>query len=158
MPNAPTRAEAVRSDRRRRRDDTVNLGLKLGVSPKFLDPNFNYRWLNDDGGRIEQTTTMDDYDLVDDPSKVGKPDADGLGGKVRKVVGKSDTGGPLYAYLARKPIDFYREDQSRKADSIKKTMDAIRMGTPPIEGASVLGDKGYVPGGPTGISIKDERQ
>lgn len=153
-----TRSEQTKDERRRRRSDTVILGTKLGVSPDFLDPNYSYRWLNDDGGRIEQMTTNDDYDLVPDPAKKGKPDSDGLGSIISKVVGKGEGGQPLKAYLARKPKEFYDEDKARKAASIKQTMDAIGQGTPPVDGASGLGSHGYVPGGPTGISIKDDRQ
>lgn len=153
----PTRADEVKSERRRQRGPTVLTGQKLGVSEAFLDRNkFEYRWLNDDGGRIEQMTTADDWDLVEDPKKVGKEDADGLGTKISKVVGRGESGA-MRAYLARKPKVYYDEDQREKRASIKETMDAIKRGTPSTE-ATPLGDSGYIPDGGSGISIKDGRQ
>lgn len=155
MPEA--RATTEKQERRRQRGSTTVHGQKLGVNPAFLDEkNFAYRWLNDDKGRVEQMTQQDDYELVPDPTKTGKPDADGLGAIISKVVGVDDGGRPIRAYLAKKPIAYYRDDQREKSASIKKTMDAIKRGVPSTEGASPLGANGYVPGGATGISIKDE--
>lgn len=151
MPEA--RATTEKQERRRQRGSTTVHGQKLGVNPAFLDQkNFSHRWINDDKGRIEQLTQQDDYELVADPTKAGKPDADGLGAMISKVVGVDDGGRPIRAYLAKKPLPFYRDDQREKAASIKKTMDAIKRGTSNPDGATPLGDNGYV----SGISIKDE--
>lgn len=156
---ADTRATTEKQARRRQRGSTVFHGQKLTVSEAFLDrKNFEYRWINDDGGRIDQMTQADDWDLVADPSKTGKADADGLGSKVSKVVGRGEAGQAMRAYLARKPKAFYAEDQAEKRQSIKQTMDAIKHGVPKVDGAPQLGATAYIPGGPTGISIKDELQ
>lgn len=153
------RATTEKLERRRQRGSTVVHGQKLGVNEAFLDRgNFEYRWINDDGGRIETMTQGDDWDLVADPKKVGKPDADGLGAMISKVVGRGESGQAMRAYLAKKPKKFYVEDQAEKRHSIKQTMDAIRSGAPQVSGAPQLGATAYVPGGPTGISIKDELQ
>jgi hypothetical protein len=154
-----TRADAVKTERRRRRGNTAHSGMKLGVNEEFLDrDNFEYRWINDNGGRIEQMTAGDDWDLVPDPAKEGKSDADGLGSIISKVVGKSENGSGMRAYLARKPKEFYIEDQAEKRRSLDATMDAIKRGVPQTGDASPLGANAYVPGGPTGISIKDDRR
>lgn len=152
----PSRADEVKSERRRQRGANQIMGLKLGVSESILDrQKFEYRWINDNGGRIEQMTTADDWDLVPDPKMQGKPDADGLGSIISKVVGKGESGQPMRAYLARKPRQFYEEDQRDKRDSIKRTMDSIKRGEPQTE-APALGKAGYVPS--SGIQIKDGRQ
>lgn len=151
-----TRADEVKTERRRQRGANQIMGLKLGVSEAILDrQNFEYRWINDNGARIEQMTTADDWDLVPDPKKEGKPDADGLGSIISKVVGKGESGQPMRAYLARKPRKFYEEDQRDKANSIKRTVDAIKRGEPQTDAPS-LGSAGYVPS--SGIQIKDGRQ
>jgi hypothetical protein len=152
------RATQEKTERRRQRGSNVLSGLKLGVDPKFLDSkNFEYRWINDNGGRIDQLTRADDWDLVPDPSKKGKPDADGEGSMISKVVGRGESGQPMRAYLARKPKAFYEEDQADKRASIDKTMESIKRGTPQTE-APALGQSGYVPGGPGGIQINNSRQ
>lgn len=154
-----TRSEEVKTERRRRRGDNVLLGQKLGVSEEFLDrANFEYRWINDDGRRIQQRTVDDDWDLVEDPAKQGKPDADGLGTKVSKVVNTRGEGGPMNAYLARKPKEFYDEDQRAKRDRNDALMQPILKGQVVPDGAAPLGVNGYVPNGPTGIQIKDSRR
>lgn len=152
MSETQTRADKTQSERRRRRGDTVLMGTKLGVNPDFLDPNFKYRWINDDGIRVEQLTVHDDWDLVDDPKKVGKADADGLGSKIAKAVNR----GGGRAYLARKPRKFYDEDQAEKRRGLDATMDSIKRGIPQTDGgaAALSQNVAYVPNGPSGISIK----
>lgn len=152
MSETLTRAEKTTQERRRRRGDTIIMGTKLGVDRKFLDPNYEHRWINDDGIRIEQLTVNDDWDLVEDPSKAGKPDADGPGTKISKVVNK----GGGRAYLARKPKTFYKEDQAAKGKVLDATMDSIKRGIPQTaEGAAPLSQAhAYVPNGPSGIDIR----
>lgn len=152
------RASKEKTERRRQRGSNVLSGIKLGVNPAFLDEkNFSYRWINDNGGRIDQMTKADDWDLVPDPTKTGKPDSDGEGSLVSKVVGRGEAGQPMKAFLARKPRNFYEEDQRDKKETIDKTMESIKRGSPQTE-APGLGAAGYVPGGSTGIQIKNDRQ
>lgn len=152
------RALQEKTERRRQRGDNIVKGQKLTVSESYLDrTNYEYRWINDNGGRIDQMTKDDDWDLVPDPSKAGKPDSDDVGSMISKVVGRSDIGIPMRAYLARKPKGFYEEDQRDKRESIDKTMAAIKSGTPQTE-AQPLGQHGYVPNGPGAIQIKSVRQ
>ncbi len=151
------RAIEEKTQRRRQRGENVQRGQKLTVSEAFLDRNaYEYRWLNDNGSRIDQMTRDDDWDLVLDPSKQGKPDADGLGSAISKHVGKTEHGTPMRAYLARKKKEFYEEDQREKRQSIDKTMESIRHGAPATE-APGLGQHGYVPNGPGAIQIKSGR-
>lgn len=153
----PTRAEKVARERRKKRGGLNALaGQKLSVREEFLDrANFEYRWINDDGGRIESLTEMDDWDLVTDPERKGKEDVDRMSSFVSKIVGKNDAGHPIKAYLARKPKDFYQEDQADKQVLLDKKIDDIRRGIPQGEGAQ-LGAHAYVPEG--SISIRDGRK
>lgn len=151
------RATKEKTERRRQRGANVLSGIKLGVNPELLDEKrFAYRWINDQGGRIDQMTKADDYELVRDPTKAGKPDSDGEGTVISKVVGRGEAGQPMKAYLARKPRNFYEEDQADKKASINKTMESIKRGAPQTD-APDLGAAGYIPGGSTGIQIKNDR-
>lgn len=151
------RKEEVKDERRRRRGDTNALsGQKLAVDPQFKDPNYEYRWINDDGARIHDKTLQDDWDLVEDPSKKGKQDTDGLGSMVSKIVGKSEGGQPMHAYLARKRKDYYDEDMAAKRAQSLEIMDSIKRGVPQGQGAD-LGASAYVPSGGTAIKIEDDR-
>lgn len=148
----PTRAEKVAEERRKKRGGMNALaGQKLAVPEKFLDrANFEYRWINDDGGRIQALTEMDDYDLVHDPRKEGKKDTDGNSSLVSKIVGKNDAGQPVRAYLARKPKHYYQEDQAEKQNLLDEKMGGIKRGVPQGEGAQ-LGGHAYVPEGSINI-------
>lgn len=152
------RALQEKTERRRQRGANVVRGQKLTVSEAHLDrENYAHRWINDDGSRIDQMTKDDDWDLMRDPSKVAKPDSDDMGGMISKIVGRNENGVPMRAYLARKPKQFYEEDQRDKRQSIEQTMAAIKRGVPQTE-AQPLGEHGYVPNGPGAIQIKSVRQ
>jgi hypothetical protein len=154
----PTRAEEARQERRRQRGATSHPGIKLGVNEAFLDrEKYEYRWINDNGGRILDMTQNDDWDLVSDPSKKGKTDADGEGALISKVVGTGEFGKPLRAFLARKPKEFYAEDQAAKAKSLDATMDSLRRGLPQTTDGD-FARHGYVPGGPGSIQITETRR
>lgn len=151
------RAAEVKAERRRRRNTTVLTGQKLGVDESLLDrKNFEYRWINDKAGRISAMTKNDDWDLMVDPSKKVKDDATNEGALISIDVGYGENNQPMKAYLARKPKDFYREDQAAKAADLDRTMEAIKRGKPQTAEAQELGNKSYVPEG--GISIREGRR
>jgi hypothetical protein len=155
MAQQPTRADQEKVTRRRQRGSTVLPGLKLSVNEKLLDrENFTYRWINDNGGRIEQLTRDDDYDLVRDPSKEVKDDNGNEGALISKVVGTTENNQPIRAYLARKPKPFYDADQKEKAKVLDAQMADIKRGKP-SEAAQMAGND-YVPQG--GISIDEGRR
>ena len=61
-----TRAEEIAAGRRRR-SPSANINgmfLRLGVDPATKDPNYEYRWINDDKGRLQAMTQQDDWDFV----------------------------------------------------------------------------------------------
>lgn len=152
IPNA--RAQETTQQRRRKRGSTVNSGTRLAVNEKLLDrENFQYRFINDDAGRIMHLTQNDDYELVRDPSKETKEDSTDLGSAISVVVGRDGNGNPQRAYLARKPREFYEEDQREKFADLDETMNGIRSGLPQGQEAGELRSKGYTPTG--GININE---
>jgi hypothetical protein len=146
-----TRAEQEKTQRRRQRGNTVLMGQKLGVRPDLLDPDFQYRWINDNGQRLEALTVDDDYDLVRDPSKELKDDNTNEGALVSKVVGTTENNQPIRAYLARKPKRYYDADQKEKQTVLDRQMADIKRGKP--SEAAQMGGNDYVPQG--GISIRE---
>jgi hypothetical protein len=146
------RAVEEKTERRRKRGNTQLPGLKLSVNEALLDrKNYVYRWINDNGGRIEDLTVNDDYDLVRDPTKEMKDDNGNEGALVSKVVGTTDNNQPIRAYLARKPKPYFDADQIEKRKVLDAQMADIKRGRPAE--AQSMGDNSYVPQG--GISIKD---
>lgn len=125
-PSRPSRAETVTSNRRRKRGDAVLSGLKLHFDRSLFDEKkYVYRVINDDGRKIQLRTEMDDYELVDDPQKLLKPDGTDLGTKASVIVGRDEHGTPMRGYLARKLKSYYDDDQHAKAEDNMQTMQAI---------------------------------
>ena len=48
----PTRADQVRTERRKKPGATSISGLKLHIDRDKLDPAYEYRWVNDTPGRV----------------------------------------------------------------------------------------------------------
>jgi hypothetical protein len=147
----PTRAEEMRSQRRRTPGATVHSGIKLGVDPKKLDPRYEHRWVNDKGTRVQEMAA-NDYD----PAPM-----DGRSTETR-VVG-FDSGKPVEAVLMRKRKDWYAEDQKEKRKPLDEMEQAIKRGHAHSNEAELRGDVAYTPGTNTidrgtpasGVSIKD---
>lgn len=116
----------MREDRRRK-GKTGSLDQKLAVPQEDLDPNYSYRWANDDNNRIRRLEE-DDWDVVDakDPSKE-RDRRSGLGSAMCMVVGKNADGTEKKAYLMRKRKDWYEEDRKEKAAAVDATEEAIRQ-------------------------------
>lgn len=108
------RAEAIQGERRRRRDMTLSREhhLKLALPAEVADDKEHaYYWANDENSRIADLTIRDDWDHV---SLKGHEASDE--DRVRRQVGTKKTGEPLYAYLLRKPMEYYQEDKRRGAE------------------------------------------
>lgn len=81
------------------------------LTVKDRDPAFNYRWVNDEDGRVQMFEEAG-YTAVKEPTEVGDPragDASQLGSVSRKPVG-----GGKSAVLMKIPKEFYEEDQAAK--------------------------------------------
>lgn len=133
---------------RRRRQDTGPLaGLKMHIPEHLKSPGFEYRFVNDDGRRIHAKTVMDDWDVVRLPPVEGKTE----GEPYRVLVGKSEGGHPLYAYLCRKPEEYYRADKAKEQRAIKEQEAAIKRSPTAIAGG-LSGSTAYVPDRVDGFS------
>lgn len=112
------RVEAVATQRRRRREGTLNRMAQFKmdcIEPEDLDlEKYVYRWVNDENSRIRQLTKGDDYDHVEthelgDGFDIENTDSES-NGRVRMLVGTSKGGAPLYAYLLKKLKSYWEDD------------------------------------------------
>jgi hypothetical protein len=109
---------------------------------------------NDTPGRIEQALDVG-YEFVS-PEEVGGVGINtvsrntDLGDKVRFLVGKTENGEAMYAYLMKLRSEFYEEDQAALQSRIDKVDGAIRRGEITADGHS--SDGRYIPR--EGISMK----
>lgn len=134
----PTPRQAETQQKRRRREGMgPERNLKLHIPDK--DPNFEYRWVNERPGRIQQLTVQDDWDVA--------PEAGGSGiGTVTERAVDKYTG--ERAILLRKPKEYYDADQLEKKKALDQRDDAMRRGPLPApEGVGGEADKSYTPGG-----------
>ncbi len=123
----PSRAEEIAGHRRRRNPaaDYNGTFLRLGVDPSQKDPNYEYHWFNDDKGSLEFWTQQDDWDFVEngavacDGRNLNESDK-----RIRRIVGKNQSGQPLYAYWCRKPKEWFDADQ---AEQVKRTQERYRQ-------------------------------
>jgi len=124
MSNTRAKEEQVR--RRRRSSDFTGNYLRLGVDESLKDADYEYRWINDDRGRLEARTKHDDWDFVDDPTMLGDSDKnDKVDTRMRRVVGTGQGGQPMYAYYCKKRKDWCEED--RRAKSERRTQERQQM-------------------------------
>lgn len=111
-----TRAEEIAAGRRRR-SDSANIDgmfLRLGVDPTIKDPNYEYRWINDDKGRLQACTQQDDWDFVENhEAAMDDRNLSQSESRIRRVVDKTASGEPMYAYYCRKYKPWYDADQSK---------------------------------------------
>jgi len=138
-PGRPRRAEEVQERRRRRQDNGPASGLKLHVSEDAKDKDFEYRWVNDRPGRIQQLTKQDDWDTA---PIVTEQNA-GEGTVETRVVDK--VGGDR-AVLLRKPKKFYDADKLAEQKVLDARDEAMRR-APPASPEGLSGSESYVPGG-----------
>jgi hypothetical protein len=142
----PNRVEEVKAERRRRIDPGENGQGPLGLSQSKQDPGFHYHWINDTPGRLHEKTVNDDYDKVEDPSLVLGGDTNSEGSAVRRLVGAHADGKPKYAYLCRKPIEYYKKDRLEKQATVNDLEKQIRGGKVK-DGLSTDDPHSYVPDG-----------
>lgn len=142
----PSRADQVRTERRRKPGATNVSGLKLHIEKDKLDPAYEYRWVNDTPGRVQQLYG-DDWDKVEDGSIVSSP------GTVPTQHVGSDNGQPINAVLMRKLKTFYQADQKEKQAPLDAMDESIRRGVNHQNAEPELrGDVAYTPGGSNTVS------
>jgi hypothetical protein len=143
-PRTTPRIEGERAKRRRRDDLGPGRGRHLEVTGN-KDANYEYRWVNDDPGRMHSLTVRDDWD----PVKVGDlgetHDKDkNIGTIVERIVDKASG---KRAVLLRKPKEFYSADKAKEQAAIDETESAIKRGAVEGAGAQDLNGRAYIPSG-----------
>jgi len=143
--------------RRRRREDLGDGRLKNLAVSGDMDPTYEYRWINDDPGRVHNLTIRDDWDRVTEDMLGLRGDKDRqVGSGVERIVDKV-TG--KRAILVRKPKDYYAQDKAKEQVKLDEIDTQIKSGAVPSNGqqeALKPGVNAYVPAG--GISIQDGRR
>ena len=149
---ALTRNANERTSRERVRNVFNGTQAKLTVNNQI--PGYHMHIFNDEPGRIQtaidggwEFVTPDEVGGVKDSVTSGNTD---LGDKVRFLVGTSEKGDGLYAYLLKIKQEWYDEDQAEIQKRNDRVDDAIRGGVNVKDGTSSEGF--YTPKG--GISYK----
>ena len=135
------RAEEVRTERRRKPGSIIAQGLKLHVPDTAKDDNYVYRWVNDQGQRVQQMTD-NDWDPAPFEGKSTES----------RVVG-TDSGKPTKGLLMRKRKDWHQADQKEKRANLAETDKAIQRGTAHAQsGEADLSGSAYTPGSGNSIT------
>lgn len=116
---------------RSKRDDfkRPSMGSRLKLEVKNQDPNYVYRWFNDDGDRINEAIESGrEYVFKEDVVLDTSMEKPSLGSCVSKAVGRHPDGSPKMAYLLRIRKEWYDEDQIEKQKSADLVDEAIRTG------------------------------
>ena len=149
---ALTRTANERPTRERVRNVFNGTQAKLTVNNQI--PGYHMHIFNDEPGRIQtaidggwEFVTPDEVGGVKDSVTSGNTD---LGDKVRFLVGTSEKGDGLYAYLMKIKEEWWQEDQAEIQKRNDRVDDAIRGGVNVASGTSAEGF--YSPKG--GISYK----
>lgn len=139
--------------RRRRRDDMGDGRLSNLTVHGQKDPNYEYRWINDEPGRVHKLTVLDDWDVVS-AEEIGEtsPKDKQVGTGVERIV---DRASGKRAILVRKPKEFYVADK-RKEQALLDATDAALKAGKPLSPEGLGGAHAYVPSG--GIRIDDGRK
>ena len=141
------RVEHERQQRRRREDLGIERLRNLAIAGR-KDPNYMYRWINDEPGRVHRLTELDDWDVVT-TSDLGEAHAKDrtVGTGVERIVDKR-TG--TRAILVRKRKDYYRADKAKEQADVDANEAGIKRGL--VNSPEALtGPAAYVPAG--GISV-----
>lgn len=145
----PKRVEAERARRRRRDDIGLGRNRNLDVVGE-KDPRYEYRWVNDEPGRMYRLCERDDWEVVTTGQLEPNAKDKGVGTNIERIVDKRSG---KRAVLVRKLKDYYLEDKAKEQGLIDETEAAIKRGaTPAGNGEGLAGPEAYVPKG--GISIQ----
>jgi hypothetical protein len=98
---------------------------KLAASSR---PGMKSRWVNDDGGRLQQFEAAGYSFQTEDTTKTGS-NAD-PGTRISRIVGRDDHGNPVRAYLMEQTQENYDEDQKAKQRQLDAFDEAMKRGQP----------------------------
>ena len=157
-PTKPSRRIEEERQSRRRRDDLGDGRLRNLAIAGDLGPNYVYRWINDEPGRVHNLTQRDDWDRVTEDMISGpKSEKDRqIGSGLERIVEKASG---KRAILVRKRKDYYEADKAKEQGHIDRQMDDLKRGMAPggARGEALTpADNAYVPQG--GIRIEDARR
>ncbi len=143
---------------RRRRDDLGDGRLRNLAVDGTKDPNYEYRWISAQPGRVHNLTKLDDWDVVTEADLGVRGNKDSqVGTTVERITNKADGSRSI---LVRKPRDYYVEDRLKAQRHLDEVDQLIKRGEVPAAGGDVEprrnGVNAYVPAG--GISIQDGRR
>lgn len=142
----PPRQQEVQQQRRRRVSLGASRNLKLHVPEQWKDPDYEYRWINHEAGRVRQLTELDDWDVVDQGRLSGDPDPEknaSVGAMLERVTDRQNG---TRQVLVRKPKKLYEADKAEEQAKIAAQEDHMRRAPlPSPEGLS--GPHAYVPNG-----------
>lgn len=125
--------ERIRRERRMDRKDFGDFNRNLTVPDEVQtwakNNNKVLRFCNDDGANLTKRTRQD-WDFVSyQGGKVGEKDnSQNLGDAYSVVVGKTDSGSPITAYLMCKEKDWYEDDQKMKQEVVDEVDNEIKAG------------------------------
>ena len=103
-PGRPKRDEVMATERRRRKGPATGK-LDFPEAVKKAYPDMEFRWGRDVGGRIDQLTKNDDWDMV--------PGVEPIHG------GTAETGRGFKLHMMMKPKAFMEEDQRQKLAALE---------------------------------------
>lgn len=138
-----SRSDEIKTERRRRTTAPSIGRNRLSVNKEHLDPNYAYRFVNTEPGRVEAFTTQDDWEVVQDRDGKMKTDNAGQGSQVAAYVGTDEQGKPMQAVLLRKKREYHDEDYAAQQRLIDEKENATRTQTVQDGDSSEM----YVPGG-----------
>jgi hypothetical protein len=135
---ALTRTTTERPTRERQRNLFNGTQAKLTVN--HLIPGYHLHIFNDEPGRVQtaldggwEFVSPDEVGGIKDSVTSGNTD---LGDKVRYLVGTSEKGDGLYAYLLKIKQEWFDEDQAELQKRNDRVDDAIRGGVNVKDGTS----------------------
>lgn len=137
------RQEVTQERRRRRETLGADRNLKLHVPEDFKDKDFEYRWVNDRPGRVQQLTVQDDWEQVSSTDALMLQEQVSEGTVIKRVADKYQGEN---AVLLRKPKKFYQEDKAEEQKLLDKRDETMRQGALPGQEA-LTGSESYVPSG-----------
>lgn len=124
-----------------KRPDRGNLdhsvSKRLDINKEYLNNDLDYRWVTDDGGRIEQLRERLGYASV---PNIKTEDGDTI--TTRRLTGTNKDGTPQYQQLMATPKNF-REERMAKAEENRVTKERGIVDAPTDEHGKALSTEEY---------------
>lgn len=102
--------------------------FRLSIPEGAMDPKLEYRWVNDEKGRIQRLTQEDTWDFTTREELGLAGENSGQGTRLERVVGIGEDGQPLKAYLLCKPKEWAEEDRERRRRPFKQQYAQVLQG------------------------------